>query len=359
MRTWMSVLGVGVLVAVLPGDAAARQEPVWRARVVFEAQSGRAGERVTGTAPGERWHASHLVVASGDGSWERGRVRLAGGLLTNHSSDTGLTMRAREGYVRVSATPWLDVEGGKRLVRWGVGYGFSPTGVLDPPRIATDPGDRLGLREGMPLVRADLFRGETSLTIAVAAPAWGRRHATLPPPSRLIALRVRRVWRGGLETALIGSASPNDRASFGGNVTHVLGQRLEWHAEALVHGNRRVLGERRTISGAAGLQYTLPGVNVVLEYHRVGTGHTSGGASSHQLFLRAARAGADVKITPELIVIRTLRSGQWTAVAGLGWNVHRRLDLYARATHVDGLRNPAGDATRTSSMLLAGASIRF
>jgi hypothetical protein len=161
-----------------------------------------------------------------------------------------------------------------------------------------------------------------------------------------------------VETALIGSAAPHERASFGGNVTHVVGQRLEWHVEALVHGNRQVVAGRRTISGVAGIQYTLPGLNVVLEYHRVGTGQTYGSASSHQWFVRAARAGADVKITPELILIRTLRTGQWTAVAGVGWTLHRQLDLYARATRVGSPRDTAGRAP-ASSMLLAGASVRF
>jgi hypothetical protein len=57
----------------------------------------------------------------------------------------------------VSAADWLDVEAGKRLLSWGVGYGFAPAGLLDPPLDATDPTDRLGLNEGRRLVRADVF----------------------------------------------------------------------------------------------------------------------------------------------------------------------------------------------------------
>ena len=85
------------------------------------------------------------------------------------ASGSDLRTRAREGYARLSATDWMDVEAGKRIVRWGVGYGFSPAGVLDPPRVATDPTDRLGVNEGRMMARVDLFHHDSSLTVAAAA----------------------------------------------------------------------------------------------------------------------------------------------------------------------------------------------
>ena len=103
-----------------------------------------------------------------------------------------MRVRVREAYGRLSATDWMDVEFGKRLVRWGVGYGFAPAGVLDPPRLATDPTDRLGVNEGRPMGRVDLFRGDTSLTLAADGVS-----------SRVAAARLRTVLAGGVEVAVI------------------------------------------------------------------------------------------------------------------------------------------------------------
>lgn len=359
MRSWPCVIGVPLVVLACAGEVAA--EPVWtyRARVSFEAQSARTNRSSPRARPGaDAWDASHLFVASADSSWEIGsRLKLAGGIVAWGSSETRVHFLAREAYARTSVTSWMDVEAGKRLVRWGVGYGFSPTGVLDPPRLATDPTDRLGRHEGMPLVRADLFHGDTSLTIGVASPTLWRDGAPADAPSRVLAARVRTVLAGGLEVSLIGSAASGARASAGGNVTHVVGQRLEWHTELLVHPADT--NRARTVSAVAGVQYTLPGVNVVMEYHRHGANGPPGGASGHVLFVRAARAGADVKIAPELIVIRAMNDNAWTTVAGLGWTVRRRVDLYARATYLAAPHSSRASQSPVSGTISLGATVRF
>src|SRR6185436_10938977 len=109
-------------------------------------------------AGSDSWTRGALLVVTGAGSWDYGgRVKLAGGLAMAGASGGDVWARTREGYARLSATDWMDVEAGKRIVRWGVGYGFSPAGVLDPPRIPTDPTDRLGVNEGRPMARVDLF----------------------------------------------------------------------------------------------------------------------------------------------------------------------------------------------------------
>jgi hypothetical protein len=376
--------GVAVLLAVaaLAGDVAAEPDWSYRARVSFEAQGGRTNRSSPLVQPGAgTWDASNVFVAAADSTWVSGRWKLAGGLVAAGSSDTNVSLQAREAYARISATSWMDVEAGKRLVRWGVGYGFAPTGVLDPPRLATDPTDRLGRHEGMPLVRADLFRGETSITIGVASPTLWRDGAPADAPSRLLAARVRTVLPGGVEVALIGSAAPGRRMSVGGNVTHVVGQRLEWHADLLVHdtpggqlgnGFRAVTGDvtaptleprdssvARDVSAVVGFQYTLPAVNVVMEYHRQKTGASPGAPLGNLLFLRAARAGADVRLAPELIVIRSIDDGAWTTVAGLAWTVRRRVDVYARATHLAGPRTSRNGMAPVSVMLLLGSTVRF
>ena len=51
------------------------------------------------------------------------------------------------------------------MVRWGTGYAFTAAGVLDPPRIATNPTDRLNLNEGRDMIKADWVRGQHALSL--------------------------------------------------------------------------------------------------------------------------------------------------------------------------------------------------
>jgi hypothetical protein len=344
MRLPSAVVLAAALVQAMP--AAAQSSWTYRARVSLEAQQNRINPSSPLVPGGSRtWDASDLFLAAGDSSWNSGgRLKLGAGLIVSGTSGTNVRVTAREAYARVSATSWMDLEAGKRLVRWGVGYGFSPTGVLDPPRRATDPTDRLGRNEGVPLARIDVFRGDTSVTVAVADPALWRAGVEGAAPSRMMAARFRTVLRGGLEVALVGSAARGRRGSFGGSVTHVAGQRLEWHGELLASDT----AGQRTLSGVAGAQYTLAGLNVVMEYHR---------DRANRLFLRAARSAADVRVAPEFIVIRGLDDRAWTLVAGLGWTPRPRLDVYARATRLAGEGTSRLAPVRTA--LTLGTTVRF
>jgi hypothetical protein len=373
MRSISCAAFVLVTVFVFECDAVAQEAWTYRARISAETEAARANARSPSARP-RAWETSQLLVASVDTSWDAGtRLRLSGGLLGVGSSTAGISVIAREAYARVSVNSWMDVEAGKRLVRWGVGYGFSPTGVLDPPRLATDPTDRLGRNEGMPLARADLFRGDTSFTIAAAAPRLWRGGGSSPMiPSRLAAARVRTVLPLGFEVSLIAVAAPGRRPSGGASMTHVVGQRLEWHGELLVHdgaanpvagfaadgaapANSSSAERHRGVSAVAGFQYTLPGINVVMEYHR----QHAAEADDDRLFMRAARAGADVTFAPELILIRGLRDSSWTTVAGLAWRATARIELYARALHLAGPRGSRAGLAPVSGTLSAGATAKF
>jgi hypothetical protein len=255
----------------------------------------------------------------------------------------------------------MDVEAGKRLLRWGVGYGFAPAGVLDPPRLATDPTDRLGVNEGRPMGRVDLFRGETSLTVAAAT---GSRSAAVAAAtgSRIAAARLRTVLSGGVEVALIASAAPGAGPSWGGTITHVVGQQLEWHVEVMAQDAPNtglvsaVAGARRT-SAVAGAQYTfLNGMNVVLEYHRNGRA-----LDGHQqsVFMRAARSIGEAGLSPEVILIAGLDDGSRTVVPGITWTPTGRVQLHARATRLLGGRRSIARLAPWSTSLTAGATLRF
>ena len=347
------------LLLVVPSQTAAQSTVTYRAQVSAETTTRRVNdERPLAPEKDGAWTDGQLFLATGAGSWERGRLKLAGGLALSGSTGRGVTARTREGYARVSATDWLDVEAGKRLLRWGVGYGFAPAGVLDPPRDATDPTDRLGVNEGRPMVRADLFRGASSLTVAAAS-------------SRTVAARARTVLPGGVEVALIAGAAEGVRPSWGGTITHVVGQQLEWHAEIVEHQAK----DSRAVSAVAGVQYTFrAGVNVVLEYHRNGRGlndaewaatlsgsRPPGPAPGRQqfVFMRAARSAPNAVFAPEVIVISGLDDGSLTLVPGLTWMPAGRMQIHARVTRlVGGQRSIAGVAPWTTALAL-GATLRF
>ena len=315
------------VVAIGSGSLTLAQEVRWtyRARVTFEGESANvAGRRFD----------SHVAVSSADASMEKGRLTLGGGIVASGAFDGHWRAAAREAFARVSIAPWMDVEAGKRINRWGVGYGFSPTGVIDPPRLAVDPTDRLGRQEGRTMVRADFFHKDASLTVALAS-------------GGLTAMRARGILPGGLEVSAIGAVTPDGRGSGGASFTHVLGQRLEWHGEFMAG---------RTVSAAAGLQYTASGLNVVFEYHRHGA-QSNATRPVHNAFIRAARAGQNLRIAPELIVIRSLDNRSITTVAGIGLNVRSRFQVYARAT-LSTLRNPGRPFVGTE-LFNAGAVIRF
>ena len=318
MTMRVPLIALFVLLA-LGADAAAQQSWIYRARAIAEV--GRLDVRGTSRTSG-------LLIAAADGTWEQGRWKLAGGFVAADASDGPASFVAREGYARLSAASWVDLEAGKRLLRWGVGYGFAPAGVLDPPRDATDPTDRFGRLEGQPLARADFYAGPATISVA-AARSGG---ATLG------AMRANAVLAGGFEVSLIAAIPEGRRASFGGNLTHVIGQRLAWHAEVLSHES--ATADARAVSGVAGLQYTQSGINFVLEYHRR--------ERDDAVFARAARAGADIRVMPELIVMRSIDRGGWTSVGGVSVRVTDRFNLHARA-----LRSAAANS------LSAGTTVRF
>jgi hypothetical protein len=341
MRTATILVGLG-LVATAPRAATAQSSATYRAQVTAEATVNT----VNGASPlvpagSDGWTRGGLFVVTGAGTWDYGgRLKLAGGLAMSGVNGGEVRARTREGYARLSATDWMDVEAGKRLVRWGVGYGFSPAGVLDPPRIATDPTDRLGVNEGRPMARVDLFHHDSSVTVAASS-------------DRLVAARVRTVTAGGLEIALVASAAPGAGPSWGGTMTHVVGQRLEWHAEVIAQDAK----DRRAISAVAGVQYTFQaGVNVVLEYHRNGRGLDG---RHESLFVRAARSGAETTLSPELILIAGLNDGSRTLVPGVTWTPIARLPIYARATHLFGGRRSIARVAPWSTAFTLGATLRF
>ena len=140
---------------------------------------------------------------------------------------THTQLRMKETYGGLSAGDF-DFMAGRRIVRWGTGYAFTATGVLDPPRDPANPTDRLNLNQGRDMFKADFVHGPHALSLAwstaALAPAGSNLHDTT-------AFRYN-VLVHGFDTSLIAG---DDRGgdSFGGlTFPRVFGQAWELHGEA-------------------------------------------------------------------------------------------------------------------------------
>ena len=285
----------------------------------------RISEEVTGSYWHRKWTAGNLLVATGDSTVDWKNRLTLGAAVGVSASSSDVRVRTREAYARGSLLPWLDVEGGRRIVRWGTGYAFTPSGVLDPPRNATDPQDRLGLNEGVLLAKADAYAGPASITVVAS--------------ERVHAARVRSTVRG-VELAMIGAVDKGRRPSWGANFTHVVGNALEWHGEVLSHEG--ATGERAS-SALIGGQYTFAGgPNVVLEYYR--------SAGRDFAFARVSRGPGELTLSPEVLLLIDLDARHYSVVPSVGLTLADHAQAYVRG---------AIDTNRSAGSLTAGLSLRF
>jgi len=151
---------------------------------------------------GDRWQFSTSIAA-----------------ITSTQDDTHAQARVRETYLGISAGDF-DFSGGRRLLRWGTGYAFTATGVLDPPRIATDPTDRLNLNQGRNMLKADWIYAGQDVTLVWAN---GFGHETT-------AMRYN-VLVAGFDTSVIVAHDRGGPTLAGTNFTRVFGDRIEVHGE--------------------------------------------------------------------------------------------------------------------------------
>ena len=140
---------------------------------------------------------------------------------------THTQLLVKETYAGLSAGDF-DFTLGRRIVRWGTGYAFTTTGVLDPPRDPTNPTDRLNLYQGRDMVKADFVHGPHALSLAwstaALAPAGSNLHDTT-------AFRYN-VLVHGFDTSLIAGDDRGGDAFGGLTFTRVFGQAWELHGEA-------------------------------------------------------------------------------------------------------------------------------
>ena len=133
-----------------------------------------------------------------------------GGLSTSLSFDASTdnlkspeyTCAIRELTLDLSLTDKFDMTIGKKILKWGPGYAFNPTGVVEPQRSPSDPSDRFGQNDGRTLVSANAFFGRSSITIIYlddiqydsSTMSWGKQE---------LALRVYTFFNG-FDLSLVG-----------------------------------------------------------------------------------------------------------------------------------------------------------
>ena len=203
---------------------------------------------------------------------------------TSTQGDTHATLRVKETYAGYSGGDF-DFSVGKRMVRWGTGYAFTATGILDPPRIATDPSDRLNLNEGREMIKGDWISGQHNITVAWASAGLLAGH--LPGMHETTAIRYNTLVNG-FDTTVIAAHDRGGATFAGGNFTRVFGDRVEIHGEfAYREGIAALLGGKyTTASGITAVAefYTPPNT----AYYRSGAMHAPAGRQ-HYGFVRASK----------------------------------------------------------------------
>lgn len=156
---------------------------------------------------------------------------LNAGALSTNLTKPDYSYTIRELSYDLSLTDNLDITAGRKILKWGPGYAFNPTGVVEPQRTPSDPSDRLGQNVGRTLISVNAFLGKSSLTLVYLNDAqfesgnfhWGEHD---------YALRAY-TFLNGLDLSGILHYRQGDRLEVGTNWSYVVGENLELHGEFL------------------------------------------------------------------------------------------------------------------------------
>lgn len=223
-------------------------------------------------------------------------------------SGQDMDARVYDGYAAWQAGPRAVLEVGKRSLRWGKGYAFSPVAFLERPRDPTDP--ELS-REGFIMAGGELvqsFDGPVktlALTALVLPTTWGLNPDFGPSGHVDVAAKLYGLVLD-TDVDLICTAPGTQGLRFGADFSRNLGSNVEIHGEwALATGAPRMVlapgsvsgsgvglapETRRTMSYLVGLRYlTERETTFILEYYRNGNGYSE---EEFRQFFELARAGS-------------------------------------------------------------------
>jgi hypothetical protein len=302
-------------------------------------------------------------------SWKlRAKLRGAGDWNKGFNS----RMDIGEFYGSVSLTSWLDLQAGRKIEKWGTGYAWNPTGVVNPRKSPADPTDRRSAYRGVDMAGVDLFVRDWNVTLlAVPEIDWNGRSDNTLTAAGWAARAYRFAYGADLSfSASGGGYLPN---SLGGSVAGVIGDALELHFEvAYFNDSLRYLPQpggfapvrRKHVDLLLGTNYTFPhNLNLIVEYFHTGRGLTS---SEWGIFRDNVRRGQVEmrqgnpipllycnrhyallemgnnytfgrlfwpvrfnKVEVELVALTSLRDGSTLLRPGVYWKIHPNWTLYA------------------------------
>lgn len=203
------------------------------------------------------------------------------------------------------------LEIGKRSLRWGKGYAFSPVAFLERPKDPTDP--ELS-REGFVMAVAELVRSfggplQTLALTAVALPTtWGLNPDFGPSGDVDVAVKVYGLLLD-TDVDVLYKAPGSQGQRFGADFSRNLGSNLEIHGEwalttdaprvVITEGNTLAKELRSSSSYLLGLRYlTERETTLILEYFHGGSGYTE---TEIQRFFDLVKASANDPALSDLV----------------------------------------------------------
>jgi hypothetical protein len=247
--------------------------------------------------------------------------------ITNDISRPEYNYRIRELSTDISVTDEMNLLIGKKILKWGTGYAFNPTGVVEPPRSPSDPSDRFNQNDGRTLLSLTAYHEKSSLTFIYLNDAQVV-NSTLHWGTNEYAIRAN-TFLGGFDVSLIGHYKQDDRLECGANFSYVIGNQLELHGECIakmgssyqyhriittdneeqiffsdpympLHENSKQIFYKALIGG----QYTFDnGMNLALEYYHNAEGLSSQEWNRWMNFVRFQNAiqKGTITVPPELV----------------------------------------------------------
>jgi hypothetical protein len=198
-----------------------------------------------------------------------------------------------------SKSPNIAITAGRKKVKWGVGYGFSPTNIVSPSTLANDPDDRLRKIRGSDLLQISLSQEANQFDMCYL-PDTGHNRDFIR--SQAVAMRYY-FFSSPFDTSIVARIEQKGPGSYGANESIVIGDDLELHAEALFQTLQNTLRpsadhttfEQRTTTGytllLGGQWSPVKQTNLVLEYYRVSNGFTPVDWANYQAILANPSTG--------------------------------------------------------------------
>ena len=138
--------------------------------------------------------------------------------------------RINQLYYQSSSSP-LAVLIGRKKVRWGVSYAYSPTDLVSQTRKPEDPEDRLNLVKGADLLQLSWIQNNGQFDLVYMPETNWNTSESFITRNRLAARLYRLI--DPFDVSVVGRIEEGGNWSAGGNTTVTVGDALELHAEYL------------------------------------------------------------------------------------------------------------------------------